>query len=456
MSNGIQNNRIDEHLNLLFSEILLGQQEYSKLREADEDKLDLIPQKLKEYEEVRGRGFFFPLIASGRGHGPFSELIDGSIKYDLINSIGVNLLGHSHPLLIRASLEAATMDTNMVGNLHLYEDPIDLSKAIVDSVSASRLKHFWFAGSGSFANDNALKMIWQKSEGKTRVLALEKCFAGRSIATQDITHNADYKKGMPTNLAVDHFKIHQSEDLEEQITKTIENLDSLYKINGSEYCCLTLELVQGEGGFNTYSSKLYKKVFDWAKSKKLFIWVDEIQSFGRTGQLFAFQTLELDKYPDVVTVGKALQVCGTLFSSELNPQPGLIAGTFQGSLSSIKAGLKILNYLKLGNFFGAKGRVNQIRKSFDEHLERLSKKRGDSFFHASTGIGLMFAFQIKDGEREFTSNFIKTLFKNGIICFSCGKDPYKIRFLLPLSITENHIDEIFSILDKTATELLEG
>ena len=118
MSNGIHNNRIDEHLNLLFSEILLGQQEYSKLREADEDKLDLIPQKLKEYEEVRGRGFFFPLIASGRGHGPFSELIDGSIKYDLINSIGVNLLGHSHPLLIRASLEAATMDTNMVGNLH--------------------------------------------------------------------------------------------------------------------------------------------------------------------------------------------------------------------------------------------------------------------------------------------------------------------------------------------------
>ncbi len=456
MSTGIQNNRIDEHLNLLFSEILLAQQEFSQLREPDLDKLDLIPQKLKEYEEVRGRGFFFPLIASGRGHGPFSELIDGSIKYDLINSIGVNLLGHSHPLLIRASLEAATMDTNMVGNLHLYEDPINLSKAIVDSVKGSNLKHFWFSGSGSFANDNALKMIWQKSEGRTRVLALEKCFAGRSIATQDITHNADYRKGMPTSLNVDHFKIHDSQDLNEQIKKTLENLEELYAVNGKEYCCISLELVQGEGGFNTYHRDLYIEIFNWARSKKLFIWVDEIQSFGRTGQLFAFQTFGLDEYPDVVTVGKALQVCGTIFSNELNPKPGLIAGTFQGSLSSIKAGLKILKYLTMGNFLGPNGRVVKIRETFDKGLNDLASKRNDGFFHSSTGIGLMFAFQVKDGEKDFTANYIKALFKNGIICFSCGKDPYKIRFLLPLSITDAHIEEIFSILDKTATELLKG
>jgi 4-aminobutyrate aminotransferase-like enzyme len=456
MSTGIQNNRIDEYLNLLFSEILLGQQEYSQLRQPHADKLELIPQKLKEYEEVRGRGFFFPLISSGKGHGPFSELIDGSVKYDLINSIGVNLLGHSHPLLIRACLEAATMDTIMVGNLHLYEDPINLSKAIVDSVSGSRLSHFWFAGSGSFANDNALKMIWQKSNGKTRVLALEKCFAGRSIATQDITHNADYKIGMPTSLAVDHFKINESHNLEEQIKKTLENLEILFTQHQDEYCCLMLELVQGEGGFNTYHKDLYVEIFKWARSKELFIWVDEIQSFGRTGQLFAFQTLELDEYPDIVTVGKALQVCGTLFSKELNPKPGLIAGTFQGSLSSIKASLKILKYLRMGNFFGPKGRISQIRSSFEEGLKKMALRRGDDFFHSPSGLGLMFAFQLKDGNKELTSNFIKTLFTNGIICFSCGKDPYKIRFLLPLSITDKHIEEIFSILDKTATELTEG
>ena len=50
---------------------------------------------------------------------------------------------------------------------------------------------------------------------------------------------------------------------------------------------------------------------------------------------------ELDQYVDVVTVGKALQVCGTLYSEELNPKPGLIAGTFNGALSAIIAGEKL-------------------------------------------------------------------------------------------------------------------
>ncbi len=448
MSLGVSNPKIDDQINHLFSEILVAQHEFMKTRGPDPEKSKFVSEKLAEYEKIRGRGFFYPLLATGRGHGPFTELFDGSVKFDLINSIGVNLLGHSHPIFIKSCLEAATMDTLMTGNLHLYEDPIELSKSIVSHVSKSRLKHFWFAGSGSFANDNAIKMIWQKSEGRTRILAAQKCFAGRSIATQDITHNLDYKKGMPTLLEVDHFPISESENLKDQISETISNLEATYS---DQHCAITMELVQGEGGFNVYPRDLYKAVFDWAKGKKLFIWIDEIQSFGRTGELFAFQKLELDEYPDVVTVGKALQSCGTLFSSELNPKPGLIAGTFQGSLSSIKAGRKILKYLSMGNFFGAGGRVEEIRNKFEDKMNKLIKT-SDGFFSSTSGIGLMFAFQIKDGNKDDTAKFIKKLFENGIICFSCGKNPYKIRFLLPLCLNEEHIDEIFQILNKTASE----
>jgi len=73
-------------------------------------------------------------MASGRGHGPFVEMIDGSIKYDLINAIGVNLLGHSHPIYIKSNLEAATSDTMMTGNLLSYQEPYELSKVLLDSV----------------------------------------------------------------------------------------------------------------------------------------------------------------------------------------------------------------------------------------------------------------------------------------------------------------------------------
>lgn len=453
MSLGIQNKKIDDQINHLFSEILIAQQEYCQLKDADPDKAELLTQKLKEYESLRGRGFFFPLIASGRGHGPFVELIDGSIKYDLIGSMGVNLLGHSHPLLIKSALEAATMDTNMVGNLHLYEDSITLSKSLIDLVPLTKLKHFWFAGSGSFANDNALKMIWQKSKGKFRILALEKCFAGRSIATQDITHNADYRKGMPKHLEVDYFRIDESEKLEDQITNTIKNLDTIYNEHPDEFCCLSLELVQGEGGFNHFPKEVYEEVFTWAKSNNLFIWIDEIQTFGRTGELFAFQKFGLDQFPDVVTVGKALQVCGTLFSEELNPEPGLIAGTFQGSMTSIKAGDKVLNYLSKGNFYGEGGRIEKIRESFEKKIDELSSGELKGFLSGHSGVGLMFAFKVKDGNKEDTARFIKLLFNNGIICFSCGKNPYKVRFLLPLCMNDNHIEEIFNIIENTSKQL---
>lgn len=452
MSLGVSNPKIDDQINRLFSEILIAQQEYSDTRDADPEKAELLDSKLKEFELTRGRGFFFPLVSSGRGHGPFSELLDGSVKFDLVGSMGVNLLGHSHPLLIKSALEAATMDTNMVGNLHIYEDSIDLTTEVLESVKNTKLKHFWFAGSGSFANDNALKMIWQKSNSRTKVLALKKCFAGRSIATQDITYNRDYKKGMPTNLEVDYFEVTEDGDINSRISSTLENLDNVYKSGGEQYCCITLELVQGEGGFNTYPKEIYEAIFNWAKKKSLFIWIDEIQSFGRTGQLFAFQTLGLEAYPDIVTVGKALQVCGTLYSEELNPEPGLIAGTFQGSLTSIKAGRKVLNYLTKGNFFGAGGRVEKIRKEFEKRMDDLIAKH--DFFHSHRGLGLMFAFQIKDGNKEDTANYIKALFKNGIICFSCGKDPYRVRFLLPLCLNEDHFDKIFKIIEDSALEVM--
>ena len=127
---------------------MFEQQKFDHIKPADEDKKELLAQKLKEYEALKGRGFFYPFMASGRGHGPFVELIDGSVKYDLINAIGVNLLGHSHPIYIKANLEAATSDTMMTGNLLSYQEPYELSKILLDTVKNSRLKHFWFSCSG--------------------------------------------------------------------------------------------------------------------------------------------------------------------------------------------------------------------------------------------------------------------------------------------------------------------
>jgi 4-aminobutyrate aminotransferase-like enzyme len=454
MTIGVQSNEIHEHFNKLFSAILFEQQKFDHIKPADEDKKELLAQKLKEYEALKGRGFFYPFMASGRGHGPFVELIDGSVKYDLINAIGVNLLGHSHPIYIKANLEAATSDTMMTGNLLSYQEPYELSKILLDTVKNSRLKHFWFSCSGSFAGDTALKVLWQKKAPNYRLIAFQKSFAGRSIAMQDVTYNASYREGMPQSIQVDHVPHFNYKDPENSLKNTIAALDSLIEKNGNTYCAITIELIQGEAGFIYGTREYYEGVFKWAKQHGIYVWVDEVQSFARTLGLFAFQMFGLDEYVDVVTIGKVLQTAGTFYTEELNPKPGLIAGTFNGSVSSMNAGKTTIRLLTEGNYYGENGRMKDLEVKFKNEFKRLSEGSCRGKLNYYGGIGTMLSFEVGDSSVDVTNKFMKKLFENGVITFSAGKEPTRVRFLLPISILDEHIKEVFSILEKTILETI--
>ncbi len=454
MAIGVQSNDIHEHFNKLFSAILMEQQKFDHIKPADEDKKEILAAKLKEYEHLKGRGFFFPFMASGRGHGPFVEMLDGSIKYDLINSIGVNLLGHSHPIYIKANLEAATSDTMMTGNLLSYQEPYELSKVLLDSVKNSRLKHFWFSCSGSFSNDTALKILWQKKAPNYRLIAFQKSFAGRSIAMQDVTYNQAYREGMPSSIQVDHVPHYNYKDPENALKNTLEALDKLIEKNGNTYCAMSIELIQGEAGFIYGTKEYYEGVFKWAKKHGIYIWIDEVQSFARTHQLFAFQMFGLDEYVDVVTIGKVLQAAGTFYTEELNPKPGLIAGTFNGSVASMNAGKATVRYVQEGNFYGPNGRIKELEEKFKAQFKKLSEGSCKGKIPYYGGVGTMLSFEVGDASNDTTNKFMKKLFENGIITFSAGKEPTRVRFLLPLSILDEHITEIFSIVEKTILEVI--
>lgn len=454
MINGVNNPEIQDQINKLFSSILKEQQKFSAVKESDGDKKHLIESALKEYEELKGRGFFFNYLSSGRGHGPFTENVDGSVKYDLIGAIGPNLLGHSHPLYIKAHLEASTSDVMMCGNLLSYQEPYELSKTLLKAVDKTRLKHFWFAGSGSFANDTALKILWQKKAPAYRLLACQKAFAGRSIATQDITHNQAYRVGMPESVQVDHVPHFDQNDPENALEKTITALKEQVKLHKNGHCALMMEIIQGEAGFVYGTKEYYEGVFKWCKENDIYVWVDEVQTFARTRELFAFQMFGLDEYVDVVTVGKALQACGTFYTEELNPKPGLVAGTFNGSIASLNAGNKIVNYLLEGNFYGKDGRMQQLEEDFQSRLRHLGNTTCRGKIGYVGGVGSMVSFEVGDSSKEVTTKFVKDLYSNGILSFFAGSEPTRVRFLLPTCLTDEHFDEIFKIIESTALETL--
>ncbi|RLA65091.1 MAG: acetylornithine aminotransferase [Epsilonproteobacteria bacterium] len=451
MELGANSKEIREQINELFSAILMEQQKFMQIKSADPDKIDLLQRAVKDLKKFRGQELIYPYISSGRGHGPFTELIDGSIKYDLIGAMGVNLLGHSHPLYIKSQLEAATTDTMMLGNLLPYQSQLKLNQILLDSVSGTKLEHFWFSGSGSMAGDTAIKILWQKTAPKYKVITFTGAFAGRSLGMLNITQEPNYSEGIPKTfevLTVPHYNYH---DPQNSLANTLRELDKIWEKEKDDISSLMIELVQGEAGFIFAPRDFYKGIFEWAKEKGIYIFVDEVQTFARTTQLYAFQHFGLEEYVDVVTIGKALQTCGTFYTNELNPRPGLLGGTFAGPNSSLIAGEKTVKYLLEGNFYGENGRIHRLEKTFVSKLQKLELKGKISDIR---GIGVMASFQVGDGSHDLTFKVLNTFFKNGLICFKGGKKPSRVRFLIPLSITEAHIEEIFKIIEDSIDEEL--
>ncbi len=259
---------------------------------------------------------------------------------------------------------------------------------------------------------------------------------------------------MPQSVQVDHVPHYNNHNPKNAIKETIDALDKLIETNGNVYCGLTIELIQGEAGFIFGTKEYYKAICEWSKKHGIYIWIDEVQSFARTTEILAYQMFELDDYVDVVTIGKVLQGAGTFYTEELNPKAGLIAGTFNGSIASLNAAKATVRYLREGNFYGEKGRIKDLENKFKAKFSELASGSCKGLIPYYGGIGTMLSFEVGDGSLETTNKFMKKLFENGIISFSAGKEPTRVRFLLPLPLLDEHIDQIFSIVEKTILETI--
>lgn len=407
----------------------------------------------REYESVyqslcqdKGKNPYFPFIGTGRGWGPYVECADGSVKLDLITGIGVNFFGHAHPLLQDEMIDSILCDV-MQGNLLPGVDQQAVIHELLKHVGAqSRLKHGWLFCSGTMANENALKIIRQKKSPASKVFAFEDCFAGRSMAMAEVTDNAAYRDGLPTYGEVVHVPFYQAkEGVDKSVQAILKIIRSEMTRYPGQFAALTMELVQGEGGFNVAPKEFYKKLFTEIKKLGLYIWIDEIQTFGRTEQLFAYQMLECEEFVDVVTIGKLSQVCAMLFTEELSPRPGLVAGTFVGSAGALRTGKKIIEHLTTQNFYGPQGKNAQLGQRFVEKLtqlnEELSRETGKKVIGEIRQIGGMIAFQPFEGTMEQVKVFLQKLYHEGVIAFYCGHGPYLVRLLPPLAILkEEHIE----------------
>jgi 4-aminobutyrate aminotransferase-like enzyme len=407
---------------------------------------------LRQLERQRGRGLIFPALAGGTGRGARVGLADGTSLIDFISGIGTYGFGHADPDLLETAVAAAAKDSVFQGHLLPGPEYLNLSQALLRH-AGERIRHAWLSVSGAMANENALKLILQKHAPADRIVVFERCFAGRTLALAELTDKPAFREGLPLRGNALHVPFYDPDDAD-SAARSVAALDAHLARYPGRIAAMLFELVQGEGGFHTAPREFFAALMERCREAKIAVWIDEVQTFARTGELFAFRTFELEDYVDVVTAGKVLQGSAALFTRAYNPRPGLIAGTYAGSTVGMAVGARIVERLENEGYLGPEGRIAVLGSRVERRYEA-ARRRMPQAVGPRSGIGAMQAFVPFDGSREIASAVVQAAFEEGLMVLTAGVKPSKIRMLLPLNTTDEEIEAGFALLEKALARVAE-
>lgn len=429
-------------------------------------------------KDVRGRALLYPYLGSGVGNGALVELMDGSVKWDMITGIGVHFFGHSDAEMIRAGVAGALTDTVQHGNLQSNFEAYEFAETLLNLAKrGSRLKYCYSSTSGAMANENAVKVCYQKHAPASRVIAFKDCFMGRSVTMSQIGDAAANRVGIPLTTLVDYMPFYDEAAARRMsagdqsgqtrfIDMAVSHLRQYVERYPKQHACFIFELVQGEGGFNTAPREFHLELMKVCKDAKIAVWDDEIQSFGRTTSMFAYEAMNLGEMVDVFCVGKMTQVCATLFTEEYNPGPGLLSGTFTSTGTAFKVGQRVLETLRdrSGEFYGPQGAFARHHAAFSKGIRDIAARnpewfpKGHDYADIVGGTGGMMKFTPFGGKKDAVTKVCKHLFDAGVIVFYCGHGPYHVRMLPPMPVfNESDWPRVMACIEqglaKTAAEI---
>jgi 4-aminobutyrate aminotransferase-like enzyme len=448
--------RLKEAKKLIREALKEHQSTLTGVKEATPELKDSYSTLLKRMAEYRGGALFYNYLGSGFGNGPLVELADGSVKYDFITGIGVHYMGHSHPGVIEAQIDGAVSNTVMNGHLQQNVDSARLLELLSKEACryGAEVKNVFLTTSGAMANENAFKIILQKRFPASRFFAFEKCFAGRTLGMAWVTDKGAYRQGLPKTLDVDYIPFYDAKDHQGSIDRAVLVMKKYITRYPGHHAGFCMELIQGENGSWVGHKDFFEALIKVCQENQISVFADEVQTFARTNKLFTFQYFGLDKFVDVVAIGKNSQICATFFKDDHKPKPGLLSQTFTGASSQINASLYVVNEMVNGGFLGENGKIDKLHARFKSNLEAIAKRHPEKI-SGPFGIGAMVAMTVYKGDEPKTKAFTIKLFENGVLSFMAGGHPTtRVRFLMPIMVTEEkHIDDVCVIIEKTLSEM---
>ncbi|HET9631715.1 MAG TPA: acetylornithine transaminase [Terrabacter sp.] len=325
---------------------------------------------LGRYAGAMVQVFGTPQLVLASGQGCWVTDVDGRRYLDLLSGIAVNALGHGHPALVQAVAKQAESAIH-VSNFFTSEPAIALAERILAISAAPAGSGVFFANSGTEATEAAIKL--SRRTGRTRIVALEGSFHGRTTGALALTHKAAYREPFEPLIP-------------EVVFVPPNDADALQAAVDDTTAALFVEPIQGEAGVRELTADYLRLARRLTTAHGALLVVDEIQTgIGRTGDWFAHQASGI--VPDAMTLAKGLGggvPVGALVTFGPEATALLTAGqhgtTFGGNPLACAAGLAVLDTIERDRLLEHVRRVGALLD--DVHVAGVAGTRGRGLLRA--------------------------------------------------------------------------
>ena len=392
-----------------------------------------------------------------RAEGAYLYDSNGRHYLDFTSGIGVTNTGHCHPQVVAAAQEQAGKLIHGQVNIVYHQPLLDLANELL-TVTPAGLQSFFFSNSGAEAVEAALKLARQAT-GKPNVIVFQGSFHGRTVGTMSLTtSNTIYRAGYQPLMAGAFvapfpYAYHFGWTPEQSTEFCLRELRHLLATQTApeETCAVLVEPVLGEGGYVPPPPAFLKGVQQICNEHDLLFIVDEVQSgFGRTGRWFGHQHYGVE--PDLMIMAKGLASGFPLSGIATRPDlmeswiPGSHGGTYGGNAVSCAAAAATVRVIR------EEGLVENSAKMGEVLLDGLRAiQQRYPGIGTVRGLGLMVAAEFTTAQGEPDTNTAKAVrikcLEQGLMLLTCGPYGNVVRWIPPLIVTQEQIDEALRIFE---------
>jgi 4-aminobutyrate aminotransferase/(S)-3-amino-2-methylpropionate transaminase len=375
---------------------------------------------------------------------------------DFGSGIAVTTIGNSAPRVVAAVRDQVELFTHTCFMITPYEGYVAVAEQLNELTPGDHEKRSVLFNSGAEAVENSVKIARAYTK-KQAIVAFDHAYHGRTNLAMALTaKNMPYKHGFgpfapevyraPMSYPYRDDKLMDGELAAHRATDLIDN-----QIGAGNLAAVIIEPIQGEGGFVVPADGFLPALADWCRANEVVFIADEIQTgFARTGAMFACELF--DVVPDLIATAKGiaggLPLAAVTGRAEIMnaAHVGGLGGTYGGNPVACAAALAAMETIKAENLIARAAEIERIMLGRLHRIQAEDNRIGDV-----RGRGAMIAVELvhqdsTDPDPGFTTAVATAAREQGVIVLTCGTYGNVLRFLPPLTISDELLNEGLDLL----------